>query len=73
MGKQEYKTLHQNWQIIQYLELKVKRNQLVNLRVLKLTSGNAAKRLKMRQETRAMTKAGKSAEATIKQIAAQEH
>ena len=41
-------------------------------RVLKVTSGNAAKRLKLRQETRATTRAGKTAKAEAKQLANQE-
>lgn len=49
-------------------ELETERNELGNPGVLKATSGNAAKRWKMRQETRATTK---SAEAAIKQIATQ--
>lgn len=40
--------------------------------VLKATSGNAAKRLKSRQETRIATRASKNAEAAIKQIATRE-
>ena len=43
-----------------------------NSGVLKVTSGNAAKRLKSRQETRATTRAGKTAEAAVKQLANQE-
>ena len=35
-------------------------------------SGNATKRLSMRQETRGTTRAGRTAEATLKQIATQE-
>ena len=71
-GEQEHEALHQNRQVARQLELEAERNQSVNLGVLKATSGNAAKRLKVRQETRATTRAGKSAEAAIKQIAAQE-
>ena len=71
-GEQEHEALHQNRQVARQLELEAERNQSVNLGVLKATSGNAAKRLKVRQETRATTKAEKSAEAAIKQIAAQE-
>ena len=71
-GEQEHEALHQNRQVARQLELEAERNQSVNPGVLKATSGNAAKRLKVRQETRATTRAGKSAEAAIKQIAAQE-
>lgn len=39
--------------------------------MLKATSGNAAKRLRERQETR-VTRAGKTAEAAVKEIATQE-
>ena len=53
------------------LELEIERNQLGNLGILKATSGNTVKRWKMRQETRAITRAGKLAEAAIKQIATQ--
>lgn len=51
-------------------ELETEEIGLGNHGVLKATSGNAAKRWKMRQETRATTRA-KSAEAAIKQIATQ--
>ena len=71
-GGQEHEALHQNRQITRQLELEAEKNQSVNPGVLKATSGNAAKRLKVRQETCATTRAGKSAEAAIKQIAAQE-
>ena len=53
-------------------EVEARRNQSENLEVLKATSGNAAKRLKNRQETRVATRASKNAEAAIKQIATQE-
>lgn len=46
-------------------------NQLGTSGVLRATSGNAGKRFKMRQEPQATTRAGKSAEAAIKQIATQ--
>lgn len=45
---------------------------MANIRVLKATSGNAVKRLKIRQDTRVASRASKNAEATIKQIATQE-
>ena len=40
--------------------------------VFKPTSGNATKRLRMRQEARGTTSTDKTAEATLKQIATQE-
>lgn len=63
--------LHQALQR-QFIEGKGERSQLANVRVLKATSGNAVKRLKIRQDTRVATRASKNAEATIKQIATQE-
>ena len=53
------------------------RDELIELGVFKPTSGNATKRLRTRQETRGTTRttttrAGKSAEAVIKQFASQE-
>ena len=62
----------QTWQIAHQLGIEVEKSQLANSRVLKATSGNVAKRLKMRQETRVITRVGKTAEAAIKQIAAKE-
>ena len=62
----------QTGQIAHQLGIEVERSQLANSRVLKATSGNVAKRLKMRQETHVTTRAGKTAEAAIKQIVAQE-
>ena len=59
-------------QIVHHLGIEIERSQLANSRVLKATSGNIAKRLKMRQETHLITRAGKTAEAVIKQIAAKE-
>lgn len=68
---QEHGAPHQDLQIARQLGLEAERSQLANLGVLKATNGNAAKRLK-RQETRVTTRAGKSAELAIKQIATQE-
>ena len=45
---------------------------LLSLEVLKATSGNGARRLKAKQETQVATRATKTAEAAMKQIAAQE-
>lgn len=53
-------------------EKEVDRNQLVDMGVFKLTSGNATKRLRMKQETRGTTRADRTAEAILKQIATQE-
>lgn len=47
-------------------------NHLAKAGILRATSGNVAKRLKARQESRVTTRAGKSAEAVIKQFASQE-
>ena len=47
-------------------------NQLVSLRALKVTSGNAEKRLRTRQETRSTISSGKTAGATIRQKVIQE-
>ena len=55
--EQEHEAMHQNRQVARQLELEAKRNQLVNPGVLKAISENAAKRLKVRQEIRAMTRA----------------
>ena len=63
-------TLHQALQ--HQLGGEAERNQLANIGVLKATSGNATKRLKIRQDTRVATRASKNAEAAIKQIATQE-
>lgn len=59
--------LHQALQ--RQLEGEAERSQLANLGVLKATSGNAIKWLKIRQKTRLATPASKNAEAAIKQIA----
>lgn len=53
-------------------EIKEQGNYLISLGVLKATSGNAAKQLKIRQKMRTMARSSKTAEAAIKQIAAQE-
>ena len=71
MGRQEQEAGSQSLLTTRHLELEIEGNQLGNPGVLRATSGNAAKRWKMRQETRAATRAGKSAEAAIKQIATQ--
>lgn len=48
------------------------KSQLVDLEIFKPTSGNATKRLRMRQETQGATRTGKNTEAILKQIATQE-
>ncbi len=65
---------HHNLQMVRHVEIEEKadRNQLIDMGVFKPTSGNATKRLRVRQETREATKNGKSAEATLEQIASQE-
>ena len=71
-GGHEYEAASQNGQMTRQEEVGLERSQLGNAGVLKATSGNAAKRLRMRQETRVITRAGKTAEAAGKQLAAQE-
>lgn len=61
----------QTKQIARQLEIKVEKNQLANPKILKTTSRNVAKQLKMRQKTRVTTRARKTAETAIKQIVAQ--
>lgn len=68
----EQEALSQTGQIACQSGIEEQRNQLVSLGVLKATSGNAAKRLRMRQETRTTARSSKTAEAAIKQIATQE-
>ncbi len=68
----EQEVLSQALQIARQLELESEKSRLANPEVLKSTSGNATKRLKMRQETRVATRATKTAEAAMKQIATQE-
>ena len=73
-GGQEYEEPRHNLQMVCHVEEEEEadRNQLVDMGVFKPTSGNATKRLRMRQETRETTRAGKTAEATLKQIATRE-
>lgn len=70
-GGHAYEAMSQAGQTMRQMEGELERNQAGNAGVLKATSGNATKRLKMRQETRITTRAGKSAEAA-KQLATQE-
>lgn len=64
--------MNQARQTMRQMEEELERNRSGNAGILKATSGNATTRLKMRQETRITTRAGKSAEAAIKQLATQE-
>lgn len=59
-------------QTMRQMEEESERNRSGNAGILKATSEKATKRLKMRQETRISTRAGKSAEAAIRQLATQE-
>jgi len=65
---------HHDLQMVRHVEEEEEadRNQLIDMGVFKPTSGNAAKRLRMRQETREGTRNGKTVEATLQQIASQE-
>ena len=65
---------HHNMQMIRHVEAEdeADRNQLIDMGIFKPTSGNATKRLRMGQETREATRNGKTAEATLEQIASQE-
>ncbi len=65
---------HHDLQMVRHVEEEEEadRNQLIDMGVFKPTSGNAAKRLRMRQETREETRNGKTVEATLQQIASQE-
>lgn len=64
------KTLHQALQ--RQLKGEAERNQLANTGVLKTTSRNAIKRVKIKQDARVATRASKNAQTAIKQIANQE-
>lgn len=71
MEEQKQEVGNQSLLIACQLELEIKKNQLENPGVFKTTSKNMAKWWKMRQKTQATTRAGKLAEAVIKQIATQ--
>lgn len=71
-GEQQHKAVSQNGQMIRRLELGVGGNRSGNTAVLKATSGNAAKWVKVRQEARVTIRAGKTAEAAVKHIGKQE-
>ena len=74
----EHEEPHHNLQMVRHIEEEedADRSHLIDMGVFKPTSGNATKRLRMRQETRGTTRtttrASKSAEAVIKQLASQE-
>ena len=63
-----------NMQMIRHVgeEEGADRSQLIDIGVFKPTSGNATKRLRLRQATRGTARTDKTAEATLKQIATQE-
>lgn len=73
-GKQEYKELCNKLQMVCHIEEEeeIERNQLVDMGVFKLISENATKRLRMRQKTHWTTRASRTTEAILKQIATQE-
>ena len=59
--RDEYEARHQSMDTASQPEEEVEKNYLSNLGALKATSGNGAKRLKARQETRMATRASKNA------------
>lgn len=69
--EQEHGEPYQHLQMVRRIEEEEEtdRNQLIDMGIFKPTSGNATKRLRMRQETREATTTDKTAEATLKQIA----
>ena len=71
---QEHEEPQYNMQMVRHIEEEenADRSELIDMGVFKPTSGNATKRLRMRQETRGAARTGKNAEATLKQIATQE-
>ena len=65
--EQDHEAASQKEGIMRHLEVEREKERFGNAGVLKAASGNAAKRLKMR-ETRVTTRAGKTIEAVAKQI-----
>lgn len=67
----EHEEPNYNMQMVRHIkeEEEADRGDLINMGVFKPTSGNATKRLRMRQETREITRATKAA---LNQIASQE-
>lgn len=59
----------QTAQTARQLKIEGERNKLANLRVLKITSGNIVKQLKIQQKMHMTTKVRKTIEVAIKQIA----
>jgi len=70
----EHEEPHHNLQMVRHIEEEedADRSHLIDMGVFKPTSGNATKRLRMRQETRGTTRTSQTAEATLKEIATQE-
>ena len=71
-GGQENEVTSQNRRMICQLDVGLEGKLVGNLGVLKATSGNVAKQLKMRQETRSITRVRKTAKAAVKQLATKE-
>lgn len=68
-GSNKNKVLRQSMETAYQKEAELEGGQLLNLGILKTTSGNVIKRLKTRQETLVATRASKNAATAIKQIA----
>ena len=71
-GGQENEVTSQNRRMIRQLDVGLEGKLVGNPGVLKATSKNVAKQPKIRQETRATTQAGKTAEIAVKQLATKE-
>lgn len=69
--RHEYKAANQNEQIMHQLEAEFKKTRLKSAGVLKVTTKNMVKKLRIRQKMR-ITRKGKNVEARIKEIAIQE-
>lgn len=69
---QEHEAASKIGQMMRQLAEGVERNRSGNSGLLKAVSGNVARRMGMRQETRVITRAGKTVEAAAKQMATQE-
>lgn len=61
----------QTMQIVRQLGIEIEKSQLANPGIIKITSENVAKQMKIEQKTHVTTRDRKIAEAVIKQIAAQ--
>lgn len=66
--KKEHKILSLAGQIMQWVRVELEKNEMGNVSVLRMTNRKSTKRLKLRVTIRA----GKSAQAVIKQFVAQE-